>query len=154
MLRHYPSDFTYFRRSPSVPETCFADPKGRLSVPNLLQLNVIRSETPYGRTVFGVLSQGLGGYVLRSQVWWESHVGGGIPEGSQAEGRRDPIADTALHTRRSVVHVSEPQRRGVITIVREGAEASDKKTSRIDSTDGYHLAVKRDARNGPYGVKG
>ena len=137
-----------------MPETCFADPRGRLFASNLLQLNVIRSETPYGQTVFGVLSQGLGGYVLRSKVWWESHVGGGIPEGSQAEGRRAPISETALYRRRSAVPVSKPQLRGVITIVREGAEASDKKTSRFDSTDGYHLAVKRDARIRPYGVKG
>lgn len=154
MLRRYMSDFTAFRRCPSVPETCFADPRGRLFASNLLQLNVIRSETPYGQTVFGVLSQGLGGYVLKSRVWWESHVGGGIPEGSQAEGRRGPIAGTALHPRPSAMRISEPQRRGAIKIVREGAEASDKKTSRFDPTDGYHLPVKRDARNGPYGVKG
>ena len=135
-------------------ETCFADPRGRLFASNLLQLNVFRSETPYGQTVFGVLSQGLGGYVLKSRVWWESHVGGGIPEGSQAEGRRGPIAGTALHPRPSAVPFSKPQLRGLIAIVREGAEASDKKTSRFDSTDDYHLPVKRDARNGPYGVKG
>lgn len=132
MLRRYMSDFTAFRRCPSVPETCFADPRGRLFAPNLLQLHVIRSETPYGQTVFGVLSQGLGGYVLRSKVWGESHVGGGIPEGSQAEGRRDPIAETALHRRRSAVPFSKPQLRGLIAIVREGAEASDKK--RLDLT--------------------
>lgn len=154
MLRRYMSDFTTFRRCPSVPETCFTAPQGRQFPPKLLQLHEFRSETPYGQTVFGVLSEGLGGYVLRSKVWGESHVGGGIPEGSQAKGQRHPIAETALHRRRSAVPVSKPQLRGVITIVHEGAEASDKKTSRFDPTDDYHLPVKRDARNRPYGVKG
>ena len=49
-----------------MPETSFADPQGRLFASNLLQLNVIRSETPYGQTVFDVhvVQAGDGSYLL------------------------------------------------------------------------------------------